>query len=75
MDSIIGFLNAFHLLYAGREGHMSNGTNLMSKLLNTGQRVSAKSGSLSMVCVQLGQRKLSVIRSSGVSAIEGLLKY
>ena len=27
------------------------------------------------VCVQLGLRKLSVIRSSGVSAIEGLLKY
>ena len=27
------------------------------------------------VCVQLGPRKLSVIRSSGVSAIQELLKY
>ena len=32
-------------------------------------------GSLSIACVQLGPRKLSVIRSSGVSAIQGLLKY
>ena len=31
------------------------------------------SGSLSIVCVQLGLRKLSVIRSSGVSAIQGCL--
>ena len=30
---------------------------------------------MSVVCVQLGPRKLSVIRSSGVSAIQGLLKY
>ena len=37
--------------------------------------MSAKSGSLSIACVQLGLRKLSVIRSSGVSAIQGLLKY
>ena len=37
--------------------------------------MSAKSGPLSVVCVQLGPRKLSVIRSSGVSAIQGLLKY
>ena len=37
--------------------------------------MSAKSGSLSIVCVQLGPRKLSVIRSSGVSAIQELLKY
>ena len=29
----------------------------------------------SYVLLQLGPRKLSVIRSSGVSAIEGLLKY
>ena len=35
--------------------------------------MSAKSGSLSIACVQLGPRKLSVIRSSGVSAIQGLL--
>ena len=35
----------------------------------------AKSGSLSIVCIQLGPRKPSVIRSSGVSTIEGLLKY
>ena len=30
---------------------------------------------LSIVCVQLGPRKLSVIWGSGVSAIQGLLKY
>ena len=36
--------------------------------------VSAKSGSLSIVRVQLGPRKLPVIRSSGMSAIQGLLK-
>ena len=34
--------------------------------------MSAKSGSLSIACVQLGPRKLSVIQSSGVSAIQGL---
>ena len=34
--------------------------------------MSAKSGSLSIACVQLGPQKLSVIRSSGVSAIQGL---
>ena len=38
-------------------------------------RVSAKSGSLSIDCVHLGPQKLSVIRSSGMSAIQGLLKY
>ena len=37
--------------------------------------MSTKFGSLSIACVQLGPRKLSVIRSSGVSAIQGLLKY
>ena len=35
--------------------------------------MSAKSESLSTACVQLGPRKLSVIRSSGVSAIQGCL--
>ena len=35
--------------------------------------MSAKSGSLSITCVQLGPQKLSVIRSSGVSAIQGCL--
>ena len=30
--------------------------------------MSAKLGSLSIVCVQLGPQKVSVIRSSGVSA-------
>ena len=35
--------------------------------------MSAESGSLSNACIQLGPRKLSVIRSSGVSAIQGLL--
>ena len=39
------------------------------------QEVSAKLGSLSIVCVQLGPQKLSVILSSGVSTIQGLLKY
>ena len=38
-------------------------------------RVSAKSGSLSIVCIHLGLQKLSVIQSSRVSAIQGLLKY
>ena len=33
----------------------------------------AKSGSLSIAYVQLGPRKLSVIRSSGVSAVQGCL--
>ena len=45
--------------------------------------MSAESGLLSIVCIQLGPQKLSVIRSSGVSvirssgvsAIQGLLKY
>ena len=37
--------------------------------------MSTKSGSLSIACVQLGPRKLSIIRSSGVSDIQGLLKY
>ena len=35
--------------------------------------MSAKSGSLSIACVQLGPRKLSVIQSSEVSAIQGCL--
>ena len=34
--------------------------------------MSAKSGLLSIVCIQLGLRKLSVIQSSGVSAIQRL---
>ena len=37
--------------------------------------MSAKSGSLSIACVQLGPQKLSIIWSSGVSTIQGLLKY
>ena len=37
--------------------------------------MSAKSGSLSIVCIQLGPRKLSVIQSSGVSAVQGLIEY
>ena len=32
-----------------------------------------KSGSLSIVCVKLGAQKLSVIRSSRLSPIQGLL--
>ena len=35
--------------------------------------MSTKSASLSIVRIQLGLRKLSVIRSSGVSAVHGLL--
>ena len=34
--------------------------------------MSAKSGSLSIACVQFGPQKLSVIQSSGVSGIQGL---
>ena len=37
--------------------------------------MSTKLGSLSIVRVQLGLRKLSVIQSSGMSAVQGLLKY
>ena len=37
--------------------------------------MSAKSGLLSIVRIQLGLRKLSVVRSSGVSDVHGLLKY
>jgi len=37
--------------------------------------VCAKSGLLSIASIQLGPRKLSVIRSSWVSAIQGLVKY
>ena len=35
--------------------------------------MSAKLGSLSITCIQLGPQKLSVIQSSGVSAIQGFL--
>ena len=34
--------------------------------------MSAKLGLLSIACVQLGPRKLSVMQSSGVSAMQGL---
>ena len=37
--------------------------------------MSAKPGSLSIVSVQLGLRKVCIIRSSGVSAIQGVVKY
>ena len=37
--------------------------------------MSTKLGLLSIVCIQLGPWKLSVIQSSGVSAFQGLLKY
>ena len=37
--------------------------------------MSAKSGSLSIACIQLGLRKLPVVRSSRVSTILGSLKY
>ena len=47
----------------------------MDNLAETVNKVAAKSGSLSIACVQLGLQKLSIIRSSGVSAIQGLLKY
>jgi len=38
-----------------------------------GRQVITKLGSLSIVCVQLGPQKLSVIRSSRVSTIQGSL--
>ena len=41
-------------------------------ILLKGRRVSAKSGSLSIVCVQLGPQELSVVWSSGLSAIQGI---
>ena len=59
----LGF-QSFPLLHAGREGQAEASTTSNN----------TKSGSLSIACVQLGSRKLSVIRSSGVSAIQGLLK-
>ena len=37
--------------------------------------MSAKSGLLSIVCVQLGPRKLSIIRTREVAAKQGFLKY
>ena len=37
--------------------------------------MSTKLGSLSIVCIQFGLQKLSVIQSSRVSTIQGLLKY
>ena len=40
-----------------------------------GRQVSAKLRSLSIVCIQLGPRKPSIIWSRGVSTIQGLLKY
>ena len=40
-----------------------------------GLQMFAELGLLSIVCVQLGPRKLSVIRNSGVSTIQELLKY
>ena len=39
---------------------------------NLAEKVDECPGSLSIVCLQLGPRKLSVIRSSGVFAIQGL---
>ena len=33
--------------------------------------MSTKSGSISIVCIQLGVRKLSVVQSNGVSTVQG----
>ena len=46
---------------------------MVDNLAEKGRRVSTKSRSLSIVCVQSGPRKLSIIRSSRVSAIQRLL--
>ena len=37
--------------------------------------MSTKLGSLSIVCIQLGPRKLAVVRSREVAAKQGVLKY
>ena len=60
-------------LSGGQVNYSSDGGQSCPK----GRRVYAKSGSLSIVCARLGPRKLSVIRSSGVSTVQGqgLLKY
>ena len=42
---------------------------------NLGEEVDECPLNRSIACVQLGPRKLSVIWSSRVSAIQGLLKY
>ena len=61
---------------------MSNSANLMSTIAvmvnNLAEKVDEcplNWGHLVYACVQLGLRKLSVIRSSGMSVIQGLLKY
>ena len=46
---------------------------MVDNLAEKVERVSAKSRSLSIVCIQSGPRNLSIIRSSGVSAIQGCL--
>ena len=51
------------------------GNPLAFKWCWNGHWVSTISGSLSIVCVQLGPRMLSVVWSSRVSAIQGLLTY
>ena len=40
-----------------------------------GRQVSAKLGSLSIICIQLGPRKLSIIQSREVATKQGFLKY
>ena len=51
-------------------------TPMISELSTGGEgQAKARLGSLSTLCMQLGPRKLSIIRSSGVSAVQGIGKY
>ena len=57
----------------------SKSTNLMSSCQldvdHLVEKVDKCPGSLSIFCIQLGPRKVSIIWSSGVSAFQGLLEY
>ena len=86
---VTAFLRAFLCcMLAGKTKHYNtkvvNYSSDGGQSCQKGQRVSTKSVSSSIVCLQLGQQKLSiiqtsvcycVIQSSEVSAIQGLLKY
>jgi len=77
---------SFPLLYADRECYpeastTSNSNESNVKLLTTAAMVDNLAEKVDECpltrghCIQLGQRKLSVILSSRVSTIQGLLKY
>ena len=77
---VTAFLRAFLCcMLAGKTKHYNtevvNYSSDGGQSCRKGQRVSAKSVSSSIVCLQLGQQKLSIVQTSGVSAIQGLLKY